>query len=217
MAIAYDNSLAQFNGTGATTHTISYTMGSVSNGVLVVGARVYDSGTISGTPTYAGSNLTAINNQANGTDTQYLYYILNPTAGANNLVFNLSASKRLEIAVVSLSGVKQSAQPDASGSNTASSTDANVTITTVAGNSWGVMLASDNGAGGAFTDGTNGTVRASVSDRSGVYTTGPKTPAGSLTMHGTLGSSGTWFALAASFSPATATFNYATTGTFNAV
>lgn len=204
MAIAPDNSLSSYQGTALGLHTFSYTTGTISDGIMLVGIRIYDAGDRIGPaePTYAGVTMTQLTKNALGGDYMYLYYLLNPAAGTNNLVVDVREIYRCEVGIITLSGAKQSGQPDATATGSGSSTDVTATLTTVASGSVGVLFGVLNGASGALTSGTDCTVAAYTTDRSGIGYSGAKSPAGSLAMHMTAGGTGAWGALAASVAPA---------------
>lgn len=191
MAIAYDASSSVYNGTAATSHTLSHTC-TGSNRVLVVGTRTYDANAITGV-TYNGVSMTEVGTSVTlGSDAFRRWILVNPDSGANNIVASLSSSRRIEIYAISLTGAKQSAQPDASATATGSSTSATGSVTTVADNSWVVAFAESNGASGAWSSSTNCTVVQSITDRGAAGYGGPKTPAGSFTQAISVASTGGW-------------------------
>jgi hypothetical protein len=81
MAVGFD--AASSTGVDAAGITLSHTTGVGSNRLMVVFITI-DGDTISGTPTYAGNNLTLIRNFLGLTYRVYMYYQV-PTSGANNL------------------------------------------------------------------------------------------------------------------------------------
>lgn len=204
MAIAYDASSSQYTGSSATSFTLSHTC-TGSNLGLTVSTRTYDGNTITGV-TYNASAMTEVGSAqafASGTDRHRAWIKVGPSTGANNIVVSLSAGLRCEIYALSLTGVKQSGQPDASSSTNGSSTSATNSVTTIADNSWVVCGTEGNGATG-FSAGTNNTQVQYITDRGAIGYGGPKTPAGSFTQATAISGSGQWTFKQISWSPAPA-------------
>lgn len=138
MAIALDTSLATVGGA----NTLSYTMGSVSNGLLIAAVSRQDSNHANlpiTSITFGAQTMTKIRQDTSSTNnvSASLYYLLAPTAGTATITVNGSSVATLIVAS-SWSGVKQSAQPDAqAGKGTANQTSSgpSLSITTVADNS----------------------------------------------------------------------------------
>lgn len=176
MAIALDTS-TNLGSTGGTTLTASHTC-SGSNRILFVHVRTAGTTDTLTSITYAGSAMTLVNKKfgINNLGT-YLYYIIAPSTGANNVVINTSVAAISAIAV-SYTGAKQSAQPDANNTNeNASTTGLNTNITVVASNCWAIMGV-DSGSGNDAA-GTNATLRqagpntgVTVFDSNGTIATG---------------------------------------------
>ena len=83
MAVTYDNNTSGIGGVASTSVTFSHTVGATAN-MLVVGAG--ERGTPSGV-TYNGTSMTALGAFNNGVNNNgNLYYLANPTTGANNVV-----------------------------------------------------------------------------------------------------------------------------------
>lgn len=204
MAIAYS---ATTSGSGSgTSVTYSHTV-SGSDTILFVSAFApYPStGSTTGV-TYAGVAMTKVDSNKPQANWDYsLWYLVNPAAGANNVVCtsstSVSGSFYMSMAV-SYTGASQTGQPDASGKANGSSTTLNQSVTTVADNSW-VIGAGMSGAG-TPTASTGVTSRNSQTFCRIGDSNGPKTPAGSYSMTYTTGSSDNWGLLMASFSPAAA-------------
>lgn len=88
--------------------------------------------------TYNSVVMTRINTVSNASGSglrAYLYYLLAPTVGTANIVISATGSIFIQAEAVTYTGAKQTGQPDASATNTASSstTCAN-TLTTIADN-----------------------------------------------------------------------------------
>lgn len=81
-------------------------------------------------------------NATSGDRMLYLYYLIGPASGANTVTISCSSSHNLSGGSVSYTGVKQSAQPDATITNFSGSTATTLTtaIVTSANNSWAVLL-----------------------------------------------------------------------------
>jgi hypothetical protein len=108
--------------------------------------------------------------------TDYLYYLLAPTTGANNVVISLSGSNPISAAAATYYNVKQSGQPDAQNVGNISGGSVNtVSVTTVANNCW---LVGAGSTGGVLTIDT-GTSRAGGTGYRIFDSNGPQTPAGS--------------------------------------
>lgn len=147
MAIAYD-ATAHGNTAGATSLTFSHTCGTGANRILWVSFRVGSNSDLPTGVTYGGIAMTQAikRNDASGTQYAYLYYLVNPATGANNVVITLSLSASIVSASASYTGAKQSGQPDASGSNGAApGTSVSTSITVVAASSWVISFVCNDG------------------------------------------------------------------------
>ena len=123
---------------------------------------------------------------ANG-PTQYLWRLLAPATGANDIVITNSGSVTVGSAV-SYTGVSQSGFPDSSSATVRNSTTTSfgASTTTVADNAW-VVCTSRTGNGFALTAGANTTMRSQPETTyfggSALWDTGgAQTPAGSKTV-----------------------------------
>jgi hypothetical protein len=134
--ITFDNSADGGNNRGTTsTLTYAYTVGTGPNRLLVVNLIGDTSVDDIASVTYAGVPMTLIGKlQAPSNNWQYMYYLLNPAGGPNNVVITASSSHYLISEAASWSNVRQSAQPEASSTNTAPTAGASITtsVTTVA-------------------------------------------------------------------------------------
>lgn len=221
MAIAFDNSAtAGANPTSGSAFSFSYTT-SGSNRILFVGIASLFGGDNVTAVTYGGAAMTLISKSAIngfGGSQQYLYYLINPASGANNVSISVPSGNELAVGVASYTGALQSGQPDASATNTAtSSSTASVSVTTIANNAW--VMAFICNTGSLVTAGSGTTVRSNGTPSStipvGVVDNNTaKTPAGSVTLNVTAGdaSARSWELHAASFSPALASAPTVTTG-----
>lgn len=144
MAIAFDAS-ASGNNAGASSLTIAHTC-TGSDRLLLVGVFCQETPTsydvVTGV-TYNGVAMTQLAKIDCGIAVQgvYLYGLLAPATGANNIVVSASTTTDvLELKSLSYTGVKQSGLPDASDtSNGALVTSISNDITTILDNCWAVM------------------------------------------------------------------------------
>lgn len=151
---------------------------------------------------YAGQNMTLIDRRSiSATEFVYLYYIVAPATGANNVVISRSTSGFTSGNSASYTGASQSGVPDAFTTNSGAVNLATA-VTTIADNCW-TVLAFTNGDG-LFTSITNGTARQSTSGRGIGDSNQAITPAGSYTMTYNAASGTTWVVMA-SFAPPAAT------------
>lgn len=158
-AIAYDNSASAQSANGATSLTYAVTI-AASNEYLVVGAVDY--GDYVTGMTYNGTSMTSLGSQAivGGGGSVRAYGLANPSMGANNVVITKSTGSNFIPSVAgSYSGAAQTGQPEATGTNTASSASTlTVSATTLTDNAWMVLLGwNDNG--GTMTASTGSTKR----------------------------------------------------------
>lgn len=205
MAIAFD---AVTNSEPASTTsplTFSHTC-TGSDLILLVGITILSNGgpDITGV-TYAGVPMTqAVANTTDSNEDMYIYYLLNPATGANNVSISWSGTHTVAARAVSYTGVKQSGQPDASNSgHTTAGTSLAVSVTTVADNSWIVGFAR-NPTGGTAGAGANTIKRNTDTTATAIleYSANPKTPAGAQTTTATNSASGRMAYLVVSIAPA---------------
>lgn len=209
MAISFDAAVAA-TPTGGTSNTWSHTC-SGTNRILFVFVYLNSGGAdlVTGV-TYNGVALTLIDKQGNsdsGNDWTYLFYLINPSTGANNVVVSASTSVGIFGMSSSYTGANQSGQPDASAKQTAANGGTvTTTLTTIANNCWTVL-----GSGGAriTSASTGSTQRATDTAGSAIYdSNGPITPPGSTSMSLTTAAGDRDGYIMASFSPvASATAN----------
>ena len=202
MALAYDTT----GGTEANASSITFSHTcSGSNRILFVGVSD-ETGTdaehVTGV-TYASVAMTKIDSQRNSGASpnyfEYLYYLINPASGANNVVVSANEVVNLRAISLSYTGALQSGQPDAFGKATSATTDLSVSVTVVASNCWIVSVG--QGLGTTPTAGTGITSRNNlnnirVGDSNGVVATGVNT------VHWTNGTSLDMAGISASFAPA---------------
>lgn len=145
--IAYVGATDGGNNAGSgTTRTYSVTVSSGSNRILlvgVVGDVLAGADDVTGV-TYAGVSMTFINKTDDGNRRQYLYYLLNPTSGANNVVVTASTSHWLMSGAIEYTGVQGidvTATNKATGASSITST-----VTTTTNNNWNVIFSQNQGS-----------------------------------------------------------------------
>lgn len=190
---------------GSSPLTISHTCSSNPNRVLFVGISA-DSDIISSV-TYAGQAMSQlgkkIGTEANDTGTTYyIYGILNPTSGANDIVISWSGSHYVRSANGSYTGARQNSLPDAFIGKTkgdVAHTSLAETITTTVAGCW--VGCFSVGSGGSPSSITNGTIRTTGSLCVWGDSNSAVTPAGNLTMTSNFASSVASSILLVSFAP----------------
>lgn len=180
MAIAYD-AYSEVNGSG-TSATTSHTC-TGSNRILIVGVWLPNSDDLTGV-TYNSVSMTQIAKKQTGTNSEwlYLYYLVAPATGANDIVASQSSSSDIRVRATSYTGAKQTDQPDASATNDSTSTITTLTtnLTTVADNCWTVLF-ERNGCG-SITASTGTTLRSSSDSLIIGDSNAAITPAGATSM-----------------------------------
>jgi len=185
--ITYDNSVDGGNNHGSTTSlTYPFTVGTGSNRLLVVNlvGDIYADDINS--VTYGGAPLTLLKEvQAAGNNRQYLYYLLNPASGSNNVVITAATAHYLISEAASWYNVSQSAQPDALASNTAAAGITSVT-TSLTTNAAGSLVVQGIWSYGHLEAGTGAApivIDAAIGGAALFVSTGsPVSPAGSVSM-----------------------------------
>jgi hypothetical protein len=115
--ITWDTTTTDVNTTGVTGRTIAHSIGSGLNRCVWMIIWGGGSGlTVSGTPTFGGTNVTALTGSPlNGTPVftdLYVYRLVNPTSGSNNFVINFTGSVQATIAIISRDEVNQTTPDD---------------------------------------------------------------------------------------------------------
>lgn len=129
-----------------------------------------------------------------------LWLLLGPATGANTIVVS-GTSDVIMAEAGSYTGVKQSSQPDATGTNTSFVTAVTVSLTTIADNCWVVAVFGNNG--GTPTAGSGTTFRVTSANGIGFGdSNGVVHPAGSYSMTATQAGSSADTGVAASLAPA---------------
>lgn len=178
--IAVDATSQGQSAANQTSYSLSHTC-SGSNRILFACVSVTAGDNISDV-TYGGSAMTLIDKSVNTNAFTYLYYIIAPATGANNISVSKSTGAYIVIRGVSYTGAKQTGVPDAYTNNGSASTNSLTTsVTTVADNCWVILTAASQrnvscSSGGTYRIG-NANAQFQVFDTNGV-----KTPAGSVSM-----------------------------------
>lgn len=200
MAVAFDAVTKGNDPTrGGTSETFSHTCSVLENRCLIVALCRNDDTTTAADDvtgvTYGGvamTQLTKINTSTTEPGVLYLYGLLAPATGANNVIatYTGSTGSRLYAIAISYTGVKQSGLPDSVNTKAlqASATNFSIATTTIANRSWAIMLVANSGAGGSYSAGASTTHRKSAyNDAAAVMaildSNAAKTPAGSITLN----------------------------------
>lgn len=167
-AIAYDTSAGgYFQNEGGGTKTISYTVGSITNGVLVLCTNEGSNMTIS-SPQWNGASLTSVTTVIGTNDRgSRAWLILNPDTGTHNLTLSKSTSGTGSFSyhIYSFAGVGQTSQPETSNtgySGAGTSVSADLTTSTVGdvivgcGGNWSNNASAPTGTTGFNNNQTNG-------------------------------------------------------------
>jgi hypothetical protein len=187
MAIALDNTAEGLSASGATSVTVSLTVGSGSDRYLLAGVFSNGADDVTGV-TYASVAMTqlhkAVVNVA-AVGYLYIYGLANPSSGTNNLVASRSgSSSKIYAGGVSYTGVKQTGQPDATATTTTNGTQSSCTptLTTIADNCWLFTVGHQDNLQ-TISASTGATLRGNSNGGYGIFdSNGAKTPAGSYSM-----------------------------------
>lgn len=202
-AIAID-AFTGSNEATATSLTFSHTATTTANRILFVGTSGdVTNDTITGV-TYAGTAMTLIDkNVVSGGRMIYLWMLVNPASGANNVVVTSNASVLIRAKSASYTGAKQTGQPDAQVKRVddTNQTAHTISVTTIADNSWMFMVGQNKGSS-AVVAGTNATQRDGTAQDYGIFdTNADQTPAGSKSMQFTWTTAQPSVGIMASFAP----------------
>ena len=201
-AIAFDAATNGGSTGSGTSHTFAHTTGVGSNRLLVVQVTGDNNpGDVITGVTYNSVSMTLVTKNLTAGRAQYMFYLLNPDSGANNVVISASATIYISSMAASYTGVGQSGQPDASNTCSESGSTLTCTVTTVADNSWTVLV---GGNGNGATAGAGTTVRVQKGNENGNFIADSNadiTPAGSTSLIITNDGAGDYEGIMASFSP----------------
>lgn len=133
-----------------------------SDRILIVGITSNNADVITGV-TYNGTAMTLAKKSTFAGPTMYLYYLLAPDTGANNVVVSASgAGEYIRVSSVSYTGVQQSGQPDATDEESASATSVTSSLTQAVTHAWQIGLV-QGGHDGTVTAGSGvGSIRRTV-------------------------------------------------------
>jgi hypothetical protein len=152
-AIAVDNR-ADLGASSTGTLTTAFTTAG-ANRIIFVGCET--AADILTGITYAGTSLTRVDAETT-VRALYLYALINPTIGANNVVVSSTPGTNIHCGALSYTGVSQSGQPYVHTNNTASGlasgASISVSLTTTTANDW--MVASWTNNVSCSWNGTNG-------------------------------------------------------------
>ncbi len=190
MSIAFDAAVNKTDASG-TSQTFSHTCGSGSNRILFVGTRINTtSDNVTGI-TYGGVAMTRINTVTRNNVTvddparNYLYYLVNPSTGANNVVISSSGSVGFSSLSASYTGASQTGVPDASNTNAHTGADVSdsitTSVTTNADNCWAICTI-DNNSSNSVTANGGTTLRCGTASYTMGDNNAAKTPAGSVSL-----------------------------------
>ncbi len=189
MAIAFDNYAEPVSQSAATSQTFAYNTGTGANRILFVCTtiNVNASEAITGI-TYNGVAMTQVGkigtNRGNASLTawNYVYVLVNPASGSNNVVVSTSATRNFLTSCATYTGAAQTGQPDAHGTDTryTSGTQMSQAVTTILDNCWTFLYYSQVNTA---TAGTGTTIRSNSGDIEGVAdSNGVIHPAGSTSL-----------------------------------
>ena len=188
MAIAFDaSSIRTQDSGGGTTSTWSHTC-TGSDRILFVGVTVGTGMTVSGV-TYNGVSMTQVATLALGGavfNNGYIFRLVAPATGANNIVVTASADTFIYAAATSYTGVDQTTPIDVSGTNSTTGTSLGLSLTTTKDNDWLVGFWYYGSSDDDFTAGSNTLIRQEDAPAGIWYamavTNSAQTPAGSKTI-----------------------------------
>lgn len=187
-----------------TTPTLTFSHTNTAGNILWVGVVVYSGNNVITGVTYNTVAMTQTVNIAQGANGRvYLYYLVSPATGANNVVVSQSGSDQIHAIASSYTGASTTGVPDAtntaSGAGTASAT---VNVTSVATSVWGVGVTWTNRDNSA---GTNATIIGGDTSQFSMFdSNGTLTPAGSKTFAVTMSSASSWVVGVSTFAEASA-------------
>lgn len=175
MTIAYDNATMGTLQSAGSSMTLSHTVNSSSNNIVLIGAISNDNigDAVTGI-TYNGVSATFVTSIKDPTESVTgrwldLYYVVGAATGAHNAVVSASAAMILQMMVVSYTGAHQTTPINNSGTaDPQLLTDYAVTTTPGVANCWGVMFTWANiNFGDTIAAGTNISTLRNYSSTSG--------------------------------------------------
>lgn len=188
MAIALDTDSVATPVSGTGTVTWTHTMGAGTNQVLIVGIQNFSSTlrTVNAL-TYNGVGMTLLKAANTGSfDAGELWYLVNPTTGANTVSCTLSGSASgISAGGMSFTGVDQTTPMDVVGGASQAGSGASISgsITTVTDLAWVFGTVTYDDPTHTLTCGNTQDWNSTASSHIGAGShTGPKTPAGSQSL-----------------------------------
>lgn len=217
MAITIDSINAGSNQTGSAlsfSHTCSGTQRILFMSIINIAANTDDLTSV----TYAGIPMTLIGQALEPVNLRwtYLYYVIAPATGANNITVNSVSSTQKVMNAISYNGARQLTVPDASTIGTSAGNSITGTVTTIADNCWLVGLL---GAVGTALTGTGiTTLRGTVSSFNKMMdSNGPISPAASASLGATTTATGGIVLVMCSFAATTSQGNFSNISTITNV
>src|SRR3990167_3702009 len=185
MPIAFVSYTAQSTSGPGTTITNSLDAGSDANRVLICGVTGHTTSDEMTAATYNGVSMTKIGvvkNPGDGARYIYLWMLVNPASGTNDLVYTNNSSVFCFSGATVLSGVSAEDTTASAKTKTATSGSTyNHSITTVADNCWLVGFTSNNGNN--ISAGANTTLREASASAVRSDTNAAQTPAGAYDLN----------------------------------
>jgi hypothetical protein len=204
MAIAFAGATNVYKGTNSTSHSFSFTVGSGSDRILLIGVQGGSITADTVSATYNGVSATVYGRSTSGGQDIYLLYLYAPATGSNTVAVTWSGSSDVYVSCASYDGVSQSGFPDVGDlTQTNTSTSITFSLTTTADNCW-LYSQVRNRTTGVLSASTGTTARDGAGTKYFVFgdSNGAKTPAGSHSMAWTAGSSGVNFGIVVALAPA---------------
>ena len=176
--IAFDNATTEGN-TSETVKTYSHTVNDDTSGILFVTATgPFTAESNVQSVTYAGEAMTLIASKSNGANNRraFLFYLVGPTVGINNVVLTFNTTYNSASSAMSYTGASQTGVPDSFAVRNATEDPFTQSTTVIATGSWLVGIAQNNEEN--YTAGTGLTIRGSAvngmaaGDSNGTVSTG---------------------------------------------
>jgi hypothetical protein len=191
---------------GASSTNFSHTVNG-SQMILLVGINV--AATTVSTVAYNGVQMTVIASQTYTSGQTSLWYLVNPAGGIHDVVVTLvSSAGGIQAGAISLRRVDQTNPIEVSTKTTGSSTTPTASLTTVSDKAWVIDTVGHTIGPTTFTEGADQVERwdrSAINSGGAGSSEGPVSPAGSVTMSWTIGTTGPWGLCAAAVKPAAVT------------
>ena len=186
-AISFDTSA---NGTQASGTSLTYSHTNAGN-ILWVGVALESATDVLTGVTYNSVSMTQATKEIANSEATYLFYLVAPSQGVNNVVISWTGTLVCRSASASYTNAVQTGQPDATGIKTVGAVGSStLAVTTVANNCWMVSFV-QNSAGTEPTAGTGTTRRNSTGAGNAIGdSNGAINPNGSYSMSWSFASGG---------------------------